>query len=524
MPAPAARPMKARKAQRAMIGIALCTLGILLELSMPRDVRHTLRVEAGGCRLVTDIVAPEGGGTPQGFVVLLHGLAANKRTMLYVTQGLASQGLRVFVPDLPGHGRTEEPFSFDRAAECSNNLLRELISRGLLDAGRTILAGHSMGGAIALQVASDLPVAGVVALSPAPMRDVPGIPREAVPYHGFGKLPARSLVINGRWEPKIISRAASELFSSSGDATSRYVLVPRVTHVSMLFDPRVMIEAQTWAASLLHIQRKHTMPSHRGLLGLFVGLAGIITLVGPFLREILQGKNQEGPLADMRLVGISKRLTFVEFTIAAMIAVGILHYVSPLRFFRLFEGDYFASVLLIAGVAVLALHINSLRHGYAAGAAGSAPARPRYISILIAAFAAVLLAVLFGAWFDLSFTEVWPTAARLARAVPFFIAVLPYHFAEEFLLGPASQEKEWKRLLMALVIRLLIWLVLVGGIFFLHSGEILPVLLAPYFALVCLGQRWAMDVVRRVTGLASAAAIFGAILLTGFCLVVFPTT
>jgi hypothetical protein len=50
------------------------------------------------------------------------------------------------------------------------------------------------------------------------------------------------------------------------------------------------------------------------------------------------------------------------------------------------------------------------------------------------------------------------------------------------------------------------------------------VLLAPYFGLFCLLQRWGMNVVREVTASATAAAVFGAILLAGFCLVVFPTT
>jgi len=516
--------MKNRKTLRATIGLVLCAFGMLLELAMPREVRHTFRVGAGGCRLVTDIVEPEGGGTPQGYVVLLHGVAANKRTMQYITDGFASQGLRVFVPDLPGHGRTAEPFSFERVVQCGDNLLRELISRGLLDPERTILAGHSMGGAIALQVASHQPVAGVVALSPAPMRDIPGLPHEAIPYHDFGKLPAHSLVINGTWEPAIIAHAARDLVSSSGDATSEYLLVPHASHVSMLFNARIMTDAQSWAASVLHFQRRDTLPSHRGIIGLFVGLAGIIMLVGPFLREILQGKKQEGIPAETNFAGASQLRIFADFTIVALGAVGILHLTNPLHFLRLFEGDYFAGLLLITGVVVLALHITALRPPNGATGAGSLPARPRYVSILLAAFAAVLLSVLFGAWFDLSFTEAWPTALRLVRFVPFLVAVLPYHFAEELLLGPPNPGKERVRLLMALTIRLLVWLVLVAGIFFLHSGEILPVILAPYFAMFCLGQRWAMDVVREVTGLPSAAAVFGAILLSGFCLVVFPTT
>jgi predicted permease len=62
----------------------------------------------------------------------------------------------------------------------------------------------------------------------------------------------------------------------------------------------------------------------------------------------------------------------------------------------------------------------------------------------------------------------------------------------------------------------------VAALFFLHSGEILMVLLVLYFVLVSLLQRLAMDVVRRETQSATAAAVFGAILSAGFALAIFP--
>jgi hypothetical protein len=37
-------------------------------------------------------------------------------------------------------------------------------------------------------------------------------------------------------------------------------------------------------------------------------------------------------------------------------------------------------------------------------------------------------------------------------------------------------------------------------------------------------QRSGMDIVREKTGSAASAAVFGAILLAGFCLVIFPIT
>ena len=89
-------------------------------------------------------------------------------------------------------------------------------------------------------------------------------------------------------------------------------------------------------------------------------------------------------------------------------------------------------------------------------------------------------------------------------------------------MGPVAAKGTWKRLLRGLFYRLVFWLPLVLAIFVLHSGEILLVLLAPYLAILSIPHRWGMDVVREVTGSAAAAALFGAILLAGFFLVIFP--
>jgi hypothetical protein len=65
---------------------------------------------------------------------------------------------------------------------------------------------------------------------------------------------------------------------------------------------------------------------------------------------------------------------------------------------------------------------------------------------------------------------------------------------------------------------------MMGGIFLLHNGEILIGLLAGYLALFNIAQRSGMDMVRTETGSAAAAGLFGAILQSGFWLVIFPLT
>ena len=520
--------LNANKTLRAVAGVVLCGLGLLLGLGVPYQ-SHTFRIDAGGCRLVMDIAEPIGqpeGATPSGYVVLLHGLSANKRIMSYLTAGFAAQGLRVFVPDLPGHGRTDGAFSYERSEQCSQNLVRELIARGLLDPEKTILAGHSLGGAIALRVASTVPVAAVIAISPAPMRPIRGVAPELMPFHGFATLPPHSLVMSASGDPSQIRDGSRDLVPASGDGSSQYSVIPHSSHTSILFDPAAVSSAQNWAVRVLHLPSQSRVPSRKGLLGFLAGLIGILLLAGPFLRETLQGKKQETPVAEVS-VPAGKGRAFIEYGIIGLGTVGILSYTNPLRLLHLFEGDYFASFLLILGVILLILHWNSLRDALGPRANNAQLTRSPAFTLLAAAFTAFLLHFLITAWIDLTFSEAWLTAARWARFVPLLIALLPYHVGEELLLGPATPDapnKGLRRLLTALLLRAVAWASLVVGVFFLHSGEVLLVLLAPSFVLFCLFQIWGMKVVREVTASPAAAALFGAILLAGFCLVVFPTT
>src|SRR5256884_3023909 len=151
--------MKLRQAVRAIAGVLLCAAGLWLALPAPYKER-TYIFNAEGCRLETTIVEKPGTAA-QGSVVLFHGISANKKIMSFMARGLAEQGLRVYVPDLPGHGRTPGPFSPARAEQCGEGLLRELLSRGVLHAHLTILAGHSMAAPLPEASPPGVPVPGL---------------------------------------------------------------------------------------------------------------------------------------------------------------------------------------------------------------------------------------------------------------------------------------------------------------------------------------------------------------------------
>jgi pimeloyl-ACP methyl ester carboxylesterase len=495
---------------RAGAAVLLCVAGFIAA-----RVNHfrqtTVMVNAGGCRLVTDIV-DEGNDDVQGSVVLVHGLAANKKIMTYLARAFALENLRVFVPDLPGHGRTQGPFSFARAESCTETLVRQLSARGAIDPARTIIAGHSMGGAIAVLVANRVPVAGVVAISPAPMNPAHGVPAFMQPFGGAPKTPAHTLAMAGSLDPSAIQESARDLITGEAAATGKQILLPNATHVGILFDSRAARAAQEWAAQVLGLAAVTELPSNAMLVGSLAGFAGLLLLAGPFLREMLGVKPEGGAGEDALKRAPTARL--IEVAMFSVVAVIVLRFWNPLRLVGVFEGDYLASFLLLLGVFLLLRHHKRVGGGW----------RVKAVPVVLAGVAAIVLHLLIIAWFDLTLSEAWLTGARLLRFPALALAVLPYHGAEELLVGNSAARPAKLRWAMALAFRLLGWGALMAGLFWLHSGEVLLLLLAPSLTLFCLLQRAGMDVVRRGTGSALAAAVFGAILLAGFCLVVFPIT
>jgi alpha-beta hydrolase superfamily lysophospholipase len=502
--------MKSVSAYRAIAGVLLCAAGAWLALPAPYH-EQVYFINAGGCRLATTILEKSGAPT-QGSVILFHGISANKKIMSYLAQGFAEQGLRVFAPDFPGHGRSPGPFSPARAEQCGEALVRELLSRVAIAPDRTILVGHSMGGAIAVRIASRVPVAGLITISPAPMRATHGVSPEKLLFRDPPQLLPHSLVIVGSLELESMRRNAADLAASRNDGTTKYLEIPGATHVSVLFSSSAMRAAQLWSVQILQLPPTLALPSHRPLVGALAGFAGLLLIAGPFLREAMGEPSREDLPATGANIGVVR--LFLEFGVVSILVVLLLGMWVPLKALGLFQGDYLASFLLILGLALAAMHWSALRLPFS-----RSPRR-----MISAAFAGLVLLLLTTAWFDLTFYEAWLTPMKWAR-FPFLLAVLlPYHFTEETLLGPPVAGKTWRRIGLALSLRLITWSALMAGVLILHSGEILMGLLAAYMALFNLIQASAMHIVHKRTASAGAAALFGAILQAGFCLVIFPTS
>ena len=498
----------------ALMGVGLLAIGAGLALlsSRPYSERRVV-ANAGNCRLEMTVLQRAGlpENSQSGAVVLFHGLAANKAIMTYLARAFAEQGLRVYVPDLPGHGRTAGPFTPDEAEACAQSFVRGLLARGYIVPERTILAGHSMGGAIALRVAAKVRVAGVVAISPAPMRAAHGVIPEVLLYRNLPPVAPNALIMAGRFEPEGLRANAEDLAASSTDGTTKFVLFPYESHVSALFSPGVARMAQQWAAQVLHLPPATNLPFRGDLLGGLLGLAGIFLIAGPFLRETIG----EEPVAETGIgTPPAAWRVVVEFTLASFAVVALLHYWLPLRVLHLFEGDYLASFFLLTGMALISWHARSAQKSFTTS----------WKLLLSAAFAALVLHLLVTGWLQLTITGSWLTLDRWTRFPLFFLAGVLFLYALEVMLGPAVEGAWRKRILLSLGLLGVAWIALTFGVLRLHSGEILLVLLAPYFLVLFVLMRLGAQLVRRQGGSALAAAVFGAILMAGFCLVIFPVS
>jgi pimeloyl-ACP methyl ester carboxylesterase len=343
-------------ALRAALGVLLCITGFLV--SRVSHVRETaVRIDAGGCQLVANVL-DNGDDHVRGYVVLLHGLAANKEIMSYLARSFAAQNLRVFVPDLPGHGRTPGPFSPDRAQLCTEQMLRQLVLRGAVNPSLTILAGHSMGADILLRIAAHLPVAGLIAISPAPMRAGHLLRPEFLLYTHPPPAPANTLVLNGTLEPKSIRDLSRDLLPSPLAASQKYQIIRWATHASLIVNRDADNAMLDWTARVLGSNLTRASSPLLLLLPPLLGFLGLLFLARPFLSELLAEpapvsvKTQPGTVPanaanrDVANFNASSSTApsllriFLQVLLCSIPVVLALQFTHPLRFLHIFEGDY----------------------------------------------------------------------------------------------------------------------------------------------------------------------------------------
>lgn len=444
--------------------------------------------------------------------------------MMYLASEFAGHGLQVYALDFPGHGDSADSFTFAKAAECADAAVESLIRSGRIDPTKTILVGHSMGGAIAIGMADRVPVAATIAISPAPMI----LPK---------RMPSNLLVFSGQYELGILHRAAAALLqaaggnrASAGDFVQKRAFdlryVAHATHTSLITDRNVAHQSERWIMQTLfpdippetlalNLDLAPYATANRGrhrLAGAILGLIGILFLF-PFCATLVASFS--GRPQDVHATRPAYALSLAEVAVAALAGVLLLTLGIPLNFLHMFTADYLLSLLLIVGLALLILNRQYIKEIWPPDASSFAVA-------IILGFG-VFLAV--GAWLNWQLDDAWLNAPRWLR----FAGILPITYifcsAEEMVLGPVGEgRRRWLRFGVFSLLRLEIFLVCTLAYYKLMSGQVLIPLLFVFLAAFSILQRLAADAIRKRTRSVAATIFFSAILAAWFVASVFPLT
>jgi alpha-beta hydrolase superfamily lysophospholipase len=494
------------------------------------------------CAVPMTVLDPPAGETPVGTAVVLHGLAANRRVMLYLGQDFAGHGMRAYLLDLPGHGDSREAFSFARAEICATAVVETLERNHAIDPKTTVLIGHSMGAAIAVRMADREPMAATIAISPAPM---------VLPQ----RMPANLLVLAGQFDIGAVKRQAQILAGAAEGSRTRpddfeqkraFELdrVPLATHISALANRTVAHRAELWAMqALLPSVDAKTLAlnldlatydtfsyGRRRLAGAAIGLAGLLVLLWTGVVAVARlAKRMDAFAATPQHPG--RVLVLAEGALCALVGVLILRLGVPLAFLHLYGGAYLASLVLVFGLFLLALNWDYARQNLSVRLPEANPLQANVLPTnaleLIAAVAlgfAAMLAI--GAWLNWEAADMWLNAPRWLR----FAGLLPiawiFSFAEEVALGPvphAAKASRAARYATALALRGELWLACLLAYYELASHELVILLLGAVFAIFSVLQRLVADQLRASTS-AAATALFDAILAAWLIAAAFPLT
>lgn len=519
--------MKPRELVLAGIGLVLL-LGAAFLLPSQRSLGLEEEVfRAGDCRIWVRTLGPQ---DAKASAVVLHGLSSNARIMQFLGAELASAGLRVYLVDLPGHGDNEESFTYDRAETCAANFLDKLDHDGRIRADKTVLIGHSMGGSIVIRMADRFPTAATISLGTSMRMPVPG--SDPVPLELPRRVPVNLLLITGKYDfarstganERLLAAAEGQRYAEEDFRQRRAVRLmnlPGATHTNLIFNIAAIAAALDWIHSSLPAKTQSENPA-AAIISVLLAGAGLLALamMFPFVAS-----TAAQAFRALRSETIGSRTSFLRTLLAwgvcSLLAIFFLRAAVPLRpVVQMYTGDYLASVLMLVGIVFL------LMKRIWAQQAAPLQAHWGVQAVITGGVLGLATMLAFGAWLDWQITDMWLNGPRWWRFAVLVPLVLPYFVAEELALG--TPEAQWpgrlRRFMRFVMLRTLLWLAMLLGIVWLHSGQVLIVLLVIYLAAFSIAQRVGMDGVRRRTGSATAAAVYGAILAAWFIAAAFPIT
>jgi pimeloyl-ACP methyl ester carboxylesterase len=197
-----------------------------------------------------------------GHVLFCHGNGGNIGDRLDNARLLAEAGFDLLLFDYRGYGRSSGRPSEEGTYRDAHAARRVLLEQAGVEASRVLYLGESLGGAIALNLALEVPPRGLVLQSAfTSVRDVavahyPFLPRFPVPdaypsHQRVGRLRSPLLVLHGEADEVVPVSHARALYQAAPEP-KRLELLPGVGHNDLVFGASTAyVEAvASWAEEL----------------------------------------------------------------------------------------------------------------------------------------------------------------------------------------------------------------------------------------------------------------------------------
>lgn len=522
----AARPCPGRGRQWLFLlfflaGAAACWLG--LAHLRARFVFESFRVGDANPIPVERVRLADRDSYPAHFL-LLHGYHANRRQLLHLAEVLAAAGADVYVLDLPGRGDNAGAASLrpsgqpgsamrtPRETAAALAVVRYIEHAFGVRTDRLVVVGHSMGGGVALELAREVNPAATVSLA--------GLERPVAPAK-----PRNLLLITATLEIPALRRAADRMYERARQGGAAARLEFPATHASLPFHSPVERAIVAWTNRTLPGARLTIPPRfNRWLLALEWATLFFLSALFLPLAELAGRALDHAPFGEVVLetrFTLWSSLHLAGYALlaggASVSAIRLLAWFGwphPLSFLRLLDGDYLASVLLLATLWFLPV----LRHR-----AWIRAGRETAASVGVALGLAAYLIVVGGGFLTWQLFDLWPTPGRWARMLLLLPILFPYALGEELLLRSVSKQARGTTALSTfLVWRLALLAAVLYGVLALGSGEDMLVILALPLVVVSLAEYFFSAALYRVLGSVYADATLKALLLGWFIATVFP--
>jgi len=415
-------------------------------------------------------------GAIRGRVLAVHGLNSNKSLLNTLALGLADGGLEVFAIDLPGHGNSDAPFNALRSRDTVAQVLEKL-------GPETFVLGHSLGGALLLDVASERPVKSMVLFSPAP------IP--------IGEIRAdRILLFEGEFDPGRIREFAPKV-RAVAQGTVEYHDVPWTGHTGTLFRPYLIEQTTTWLGG---DPRANNIYRRLGLL-LLMSIAALS------LGIVLLGKPAKPDRAFVPPAPSNASRTIVSYVAAAGASTLVASWIPLATWLHLYATDYLIGYLFLTG-SMLSL------------TAGRLPLLRG--TVLRGIGSALYVIVVPGLLVVTKFTQITLSDGRWWRFLAIAALSFPLCWADEILIR--SMQSRWKSVATGLATRILLTAAAVTAVLTIHREAGFLLLMSGFILIFWTAMWLAGEVVYRRTKDPFATAIFMSLVQGWVFAAVFVTT